>query len=206
MVYIIYFAIVLVLSPKNDLKNRGFIACTKSLVINLGECESGQTGCVLSSFYDDTKCNSKVIFNGFMNWLKGNQSAPWSNYIFEPELQEKSENPYIGNIKEDMQQIELDRKFMKEKENELEIIKNKKLKAQENVIIYDPEVEEESVYNLEIKPENNIDFESDIDDEAAIGELTKGDEKSHKIEQLPEKKIKTNSEKISQKAKNEIFK
>ncbi len=206
VIYVIYFMIVLVLSPKNDFKNRGFVACTKELVMNLGECESGQIGCVLGSFYDDTKCNSKVIFKGFANWLKGKQSAPWSNYIFEPEFQNMSEPLSSEGMKEDMHQIELDRKFMLEKENELEKIKNKELKVQESVIISDPESEVESENDLESEPEDETDFEQNIDDESAIGEISHGDEKAQKIESLPVKKIKADSGKIAEKAKKEVLK
>lgn len=204
--YVIYFAIALILSPKNDFKNRGFVACTKELVMNLGECESGQFTCVLGSFYDDTKCNSTVIFNGFANWLKGEQSTPWSNYIFEPDFQDMNEPIDTESIKEYMQQIELDRRFMLEKENELEAIKNKALKSDESVIISDPEVINEPTVEPESETEIEADFEQNIDDESAIGELDEGDKTVQKIEPLPEKKIKSNSEVISQKAKNEVLK
>lgn len=203
--YVFYFAIVLLLSPKNDIKNRGFVACTKELVVNLGECESGQLSCVLGSFYDDTKCNSQIIFTGLKNWLKGEQTTPWSNYIFEPILLETSENYYPGNPAEDMENIELEHKFMQQKLNELEAIKNKALKSDETVIISNPEIEEEPK-NEPQESENIIDFEQNIDDESDIGELDDGDKNAQKIEPLPEKKIKSNSEEISQKAKSEIFK
>lgn len=203
--YVIYFAIALILSPKNDFKNRGFVACTKELVMNLGECESGQFTCVLGSFYDDTKCNSTVIFKGFANWLKGKQSTPWSNYIFEPDFQDMNEPIDTESIKENMQQIELDRRFMLEKENELEAIKNKALKVQENVIISDPEIDEEPK-NEPQEPEIKADFEQNIDDESAIGEIGNGDETAQKIEQLPAQKIKSNSAIITEKAKNEVLK
>lgn len=204
--YVFYFAAVLLISPKNDVKNRGFVACTKELVMSLGECESGQLTCVLGSFYDDTKCNSAVIFKGFANWLKGKQSAPWSNYIFEPELQNMSEPLYFYDVKENMQQIELDRKFMLEKENELEAIKNKALKVQENVIISDPEVINEPTVEPESETEIEADFEQNIDDESDVGELDDGDKNAQKIEPLPEKKLKSDSEKIAEKAKNEVLK
>ena len=112
----IYLTTVLIISPKNDLKNRGFIACTKSLVFNLGECKSGETGCVFNSFYQDTSCNLGVIADGFSAWIKGEQSTPWANYIFEPEWQEESENPYVGNPKEDMENMRLEREFILQKQ------------------------------------------------------------------------------------------
>ena len=147
-----------------------------------------------------------MIFKGFANWLKGKQSAPWSNYIFEPELQNMSEPLYFYDVKENMQQIELDRKFMLEKENELEAIKNKALKVQENVIISDPEVINEPIVEPESETEIEADFEQNIDDESAVGELDDGDKNAQKIEPLPEKKLKSDSEKIAEKAKNEVLK
>lgn len=205
IIYVAYFTIVLVLSPKNDLKNRGFVACTKELVMNLGECKSGQFACVLGSFYDDTECNSAVIFKGFANWLKGKQPAPWSNYIFEPMLIDNSENPYAGNPAEDMETMQLEHDFMQQKLDELEAIKNRSLQTDESVIISDPEVDTELKIELQ-EPENETDFEQNIDDESAIGELNNGDESLRKIEQLPEKKIKSNSEEIAKRAKKEVLK
>lgn len=205
IIYIAYFTVALVLSPKNDLKNRGFVACTKELVMNLGACESGQFTCVFSAFYNDTKCNSAIIFKGFANWLKGEQSAPWSNYIFEPLLPKTSENFYQSNSAEDMENMELEHKFMQQKLDELETIKNKALKSDESVIISDPEIDEEPK-NEPQEPETEADFEQNIDDESAIGDLNNGDETAQKIEPLPEKKLKSDSEKIAEKAKNEVLK
>lgn len=203
--YVIYMMAVLVIAPKNDLKQRGFVACTRELVLNLGKCESGQMGCVFKAFYKDTACNSKVITNGFIAWVKGEQSTPWANYIFDPEWQEKSENPYLSNPQEDMENMALDREFMLQKQKELEDIKNRSLKADETVIISDPEAEIEP--KEEKAPQEAVEeTEQNIDDEALIGEIGESDFSKEKIEKLPEQKIKSNSDKIAQKAKSEVLK
>lgn len=204
--FVLYMMTVLIISPKKDLKNRGFIFCTKQLVADLGECESGQMKCVFGAFYGDIACNCGVIYDGFANWLKGEQSAPWSNYIFEPVWQEESENPYLSNPEEDMENMALKREFMLQKHQELENIKNRSLKADETVIISDPEVEAEPEISLENTDENSSDFEQNIDDESAIGEIDNGDETAQKIEQMQPQKIKFESDKIASKAKKEVLK
>jgi hypothetical protein len=204
--FVLYMMTVLIISPKNDLKQRGFIACTRELVLKLGECESGQMGCVFTSFYKDIACNSGVIAKGFTDWLKGMQSTPWANYIFEPEWQEESENPYLGNPETDMENMAFDREFMRQKEQELEDIKNRSLKADETVIISDPETEIEPDGEEKSEPETVEKTEQDIDDEALIGEIGEGDLLKEKIEKLPPQKLKNDSDKIAQKAKNEVLK
>lgn len=205
-VFSVYMMTVLVISPKNDLKNRGFIACTKKLVYNLGNCQSGQIGCVSKAFYHDTACNSKVICKGFVKWVKGEQSTPWANYIFEPVWQEVSENPYLSDVENDMKNMELEREFMLKKQQELENIKNKALNVDKNVIISDPEAEFEQ--EIEISKEVIIEenSEQNIDDEADIGEIKKGNENEDKIEELPEPLIKSDSDKIAEKAKKNVLK
>lgn len=203
--FAVYMMTVLIISPKNDLKNRGFITCTKQLVLNLGECESGQLVCVFKVFYNDTVCNSKVIADGFAKWIKGEQSAPWSNYIFEPQWQEQSENPYLSNPTEDMKNMAMEREFMLQKQQELENIKNKALNVNENVIISDPEAEISPKINKKTNNEVFEDLEQNIDDEAKIGEINQGSKKK-KTEKLPAPKLKSNSEKIADIAKKEVLK
>ena len=205
--YVLYMMTVLIISPKNDLKNRGFVCCTKQLAFNLGKCESGQMMCVFKAFYKDVACNSGVIYEGLADWIKGEQNTPWANYIFEPEWQEESENPYLSNPKEDMENMALDREFMLQKHQELENIKNRNLKADENVIISDPEAENVSEPTENVTQEEFIDEkEQNIEDEALIGEISEGDKEKGKTEKLPEQKLKSNSDKIAQKAKNEVLK
>ena len=49
---------------------------------------------MLSATVKNSWCDMKVVGRGFNNWIRGKQSAPWSNYIFEPEL---PEDEYFDN-------------------------------------------------------------------------------------------------------------
>ena len=82
---IAYFAVVFV-SPRYDMQHRGFVPCTKQLATNVEACGQGKVLCILGTIGTDNLCNLKVIAKGFKNWLAGEQNAPWSNYIFTPEL------------------------------------------------------------------------------------------------------------------------
>lgn len=208
VIYVIYMTVVMIMSPKNDIKNRGFIACTKQLVVDLGECESGQIKCVLKGFYQDTICNSAVVFDGFGQWIKGEQKTPWANYVFEPELPENIDEDYDSDPVQDMKNMVIDREFMLQKHQELENAKNRALQTNDNVIISDPETDEE-FYDEEENSEEKVavdDPEQNIDDEAMIGEIGEGDKQKEKIEQMPEPKINSDSDKIAQKAKKEVLK
>lgn len=46
--------------------------------------------CVLGSVVDNTFCNVGVIGEGLKLWMTGKQPAPWSNYLFEPEIKRPS--------------------------------------------------------------------------------------------------------------------
>ena len=82
---ITYFVIVFI-SPRYDIQRRGFVPCTEELADNVELCGKDNVLCILSAIGTDNLCNLKVIAKGFQNWLDGEQSTPWSNYIFVPEL------------------------------------------------------------------------------------------------------------------------
>ena len=42
------------------------------------------------SVVDNTFCNVGVIGEGLKLWMTGKQPAPWSNYLFEPEIKRPS--------------------------------------------------------------------------------------------------------------------
>lgn len=200
----IYLTAVLIISPKNDLKNRGFIACTKKLVLNLSECKSGEIKCVFKSFFGDTVCNMNVVFDGFSAWIKGKQSTPWENYIFEPKWQEESENPYLSNPQEDMENMRLEREFILQKQQELENIKNKNKKS--DVIIFDPENDvEDEIIEEEFVDEKVSDENQNISEEAFVEKIENDNTKGQKTEKIIEPKIMSNSKKIAEKAKNEVL-
>ncbi|MDR1026504.1 MAG: hypothetical protein LBL47_03800 [Lactobacillus sp.] len=113
------FCLVISLSPREDLQNRGFIPCTHKLIDDLTFCD-GMKLCSLKAILSNSYCDLKVIGTGIGKWAKGEQSSPWANYLFKPEYEEISEdlvefyndNP---NIKEDMQRL---KKMNEDLENE----------------------------------------------------------------------------------------
>ncbi|MBE6448078.1 MAG: hypothetical protein E7018_02125 [Alphaproteobacteria bacterium] len=121
--FMLMFVLVL-LSPRQDAKKRGFIPCTETLAENILSCQKNKVFCLLSAVVKNSWCDAKVIGAGFSMWVGGEQSTPWANYIFEPEIvfdgiddpeareQYLKENP---NLKTEM--IELKR-LSEELENE----------------------------------------------------------------------------------------
>ena len=89
--FVLWFFIVFVLvllAPKQDLQKRGFISCTETMETEVAACNSQKT-CMLKSILKNTSCDSKVIFDGIKNWVKGEQKTPWQNYMFEPEVKKE---------------------------------------------------------------------------------------------------------------------
>lgn len=81
------FFLLILLSPRYDLQRRAFVPCTESLAQNLQSCpQDGKYRCIFTEIMKNSWCDAKVIGSGFKLWLGGKQSAPWSNYIFKPEL------------------------------------------------------------------------------------------------------------------------
>ena len=72
-------------SPKEDKLDRGFIPCSKLLAENVTSCK-GNFWCTIKAVIKNSACDTKIIFNGLKMWVHGEQSAPWSNYFFEPDL------------------------------------------------------------------------------------------------------------------------
>ena len=85
--------ILLIISPKQDIQNRGFIKCTQQMIDNLYDCNR-KVWCSIKAIGENTLCDIKVVSEGFDLWLNNKQPYPWSNYIFEPEL---DKNPYFDD-------------------------------------------------------------------------------------------------------------
>ena len=169
LLFVIYLTTVLYLAPRNDKLERGFIPCTKELVFELSGCKSGNLKCPLKLLWQDMKCNIGVIASGAKNWFKGEQTTPWANYLFEPQLIADEEiSQYPGDAEQDMKDIEQQRLFIEQKNQELEDAKQRLLNMDEDVIISDPENMREE--NIEIRKEKEkIEAKpGDISDEAAI--------------------------------------
>ncbi len=73
-------------SPRQDALKRGFIPCTQQLVKEVFACSEHKHWCMSKAIVKNTGCDFKVVFSGVKAWAEGKQSAPWSNYLFEPEL------------------------------------------------------------------------------------------------------------------------
>lgn len=120
IVPMVFFALIM-MSPRQDIHKRGFIPCTEQLVENFTAC-NGKTLCMCGTVLQNTHCDFKVIFQGFGNWMDGQQPTPWANYIFEPVLLEEEEMTedlqefYDNNPDLDQQMQEL-KKLNKELEN-----------------------------------------------------------------------------------------
>lgn len=110
LVGFLFFLLVLV-SPRYDAQKRGFISCTEQLSANISTC-SAETKyrCIFGAIMQNSWCDIKVIGQGFSLWVKGQQKAPWSNYIFKPDIlsAEDKDNPLDQEFYEQNQHPELD--------------------------------------------------------------------------------------------------
>ena len=138
---VIYLSVMLFISPRQDALKRGFIPCTERLVMDITSCEAGKISCPLKYLWQDLKCNTKVVFGGFGAWVKREQKTPWDNYLFTPVAQAEidEEAPYKGSVLQDMDDLEKTRKFVEEKQAELEAAKTRMLELDESVIVSNPE-------------------------------------------------------------------
>ncbi len=125
VVLFILMLILILLAPKQDAKSRGFIPCTEKLVETLLDCERN-VWCTSKAIINNSWCDVKVIGRGIKKWLQGKQAAPWSNYIFEPELplpsfvDEEARQQYLSDnpdVKMEMERLNILRKELENEEN-----------------------------------------------------------------------------------------
>lgn len=133
-IFMSLFVLVL-LSPRQDLQERGFIPCTKQLAASLLDCqENSKFGCFLGAITQNTFCDIGVVAKGFEEWAKGAQSTPWSNYIFVPELidandeSEQDRLEYLRNNAGTLQEMLKLEKLNKELDHEIDVDENEKPK------------------------------------------------------------------------------
>lgn len=162
---VIYLTVMLFISPRQDALKRGFIPCTEKLVVDISECERGGISCPMKHMLNDMKCNIKVVYDGFGAWVKGEQKALWSNYLFEPKAfaEIDEELPYNGSVVRDVENIEAQRLFVEEKQAELEAAKNRSLQLNENVVMANPE-EEIPVADIKVADEKSEINEAEVGD------------------------------------------
>ncbi len=168
--FVVYLTTVLYLSPQRDVQERGFIPCTKELVYELSGCERGGLGCAGKHLWRDMKCNIGVIYTGAKQWLKGEQTTPWANYLFEPTLLLPDEEiQYTGNAVDDIADTEEQNRLIRQKLQELEAAKHRQLNIDDDVILSDPEIEAPKVKTKPQADESNMAAPAgDIADESAI--------------------------------------
>ena len=117
--------VLLIISPKQDAKNRGFISCTQDMVNDLVACDRA-FWCSVKAIGGNTYCDIKIIVSGFDMWFDGKQKYPWSNYIFEPEINnesffdEEARIEYLKNnpnVRAEMLRLDKLRKDLENEEN-----------------------------------------------------------------------------------------
>lgn len=167
---VIYLTTVLFLAPRQDVYDRGFIACTRKLVYDLSGCEQGKIGCPLKYLWRDMKCNVGIIYDGAAAWVKGEQPTPWANYLFEPQLlTEEEQDIYPSDAAGDMSDIERQNQLILLQQQEFEAAKNRMLNMDNDVVIFNPE--EQLPTNLptaETPADTEVSEQGDITDEADI--------------------------------------
>lgn len=167
---VVYLTTMLFLAPRQDVYDRGFIACTRELVNNLSVCERGKMGCPLKFLWHDMKCNVGVIYTGAADWLKGKQKTPWANYLFEPQLMTPEDREiYQSNALNDMMDIEYQNQLFEQKNQELEEAKQRMMNTDKDVLLYNPnDATPAAVLPTSTEPKDLEADKGDITDEADI--------------------------------------
>ncbi len=119
---ILYLAVFLLVlfSPKTDKLNRGFIPCTTEMARSILEERENGSFELVKIIIKNTYCDAKVVGNGLVKWLKGEQSSPWANYLFEPVPLFEEENAELAEFYKENPDIEKDMEVLNKKRMELE--------------------------------------------------------------------------------------
>ena len=101
------------------------------MIDNLSNCNQ-KIWCSIKVISYNTLCDFRVIGEGFTLWLNNKQPTPWSNYIFEPKINESSffdeaaREEYLKNnpdVKAEMIRLNELRKGLENAENNQTITK-----------------------------------------------------------------------------------
>ena len=129
VLYLTVFLCVL-FSPKTDKLNRGFIPCTEQMTAKMLQNKEQSSFALAKIIIENTYCDAKVVAKGLTNWVKGEQSTPWANYFFEPEIEPEivpndeellkfyEENPYLSK---DMEELDKKRQELEQQINNAQI-------------------------------------------------------------------------------------
>ena len=91
MAYFLLVFIMVAISPRTDIQNRGFIPCSHEQTEKIINCTKNKALCVIHSAVRGNFCYMKVFNLGLWKFLSGKQSRPWSNYLFAQETQQNNE-------------------------------------------------------------------------------------------------------------------
>ena len=127
VVFFSLFLVLILFAPKQDAKGRGFVQCTQIMAEELLLCNKSPI-CTIRAILSNTACDITVIADGVVDWAKGNQPTPWSNYIFEPDVpasfvDEEAHSEYLKNYpdtKAEMERLHILRKDLENEQNTLE--------------------------------------------------------------------------------------
>ena len=120
--FLIEFFLVM-FAPHVDIQNRGFVPCTTNMATKVEVCHQRKL-CILKAVYDNYICDGKVILIGLSDWVTGKQLRPWSNYMFEPEVQKEEMDEDLKEYYRDNPNIDEEMNELIKKHEELENINN----------------------------------------------------------------------------------
>lgn len=137
LIYLIMFLLVM-LSPRQDKFDRGFIPCTKQMVSEIFNCKKNKYFCMATAIIKNGTCDAKVIFTGLNGWIEGKQPTPWHNYLFTPEVANDNvndaelqkfydENPDIAAQMEELARQSREQNLNMEDDNEQTLLPAKNL-------------------------------------------------------------------------------
>ena len=139
---VVYLTTVMYLSPRQDAEERGFIPCTKQLVLALQNCRAGKLGCPLKLLVKDMGCNIGVVGTGVADWFAGKQPTPWANYLFEPKFVATDDEFAAETTSNDgIDDIKAQSMFIEQKLQELEEAKHRQLNITPSELLQNPEQE-----------------------------------------------------------------
>ena len=182
--FIVYMTIVMYISPRQDAEKRGFIPCTEELVHNLTGCETGKMSCAMGYLWDDMQCNISVVLNGFGAWVKGQQSTPWANYLFEPVTEAEQEGVYFGSADGSA----LTEDFIELKKQELDEAKMRHVELDETILRDYPEIKDrQAPENIDLPEDTDVTgYSDDIEDEALIDGLSASSDTTDAVSAQPQ--------------------
>ena len=108
LLFFLLFTTIIAVAPHADAKMRGFTPCTYQMAIKFSEQHKPTTKDVFATILSGYGCYFKVMVDGCKSFIHGQQTTPWENYFFEPELimDEEDDDPEAA-IDEDLKKANL---------------------------------------------------------------------------------------------------